>query len=115
MCVDASVPYSACLSIEDPVALLKTIIGHGEILTTKAAVRTIFKDAAYGAVTYEAVTQDIRTGPVIIPSPFKKATVFAPQREHRMLFVPRADIPQDTIIIKIPEPAKHFHEVFRGV
>jgi hypothetical protein len=42
MWVDAPEPYSACLKIEDPVGLLKTIMTQGKVLTTKTAVSTNF-------------------------------------------------------------------------
>jgi hypothetical protein len=113
MCVEAQVPYSACLNIEDPAVLLDAIMDQGEVLTTAANVRSIFKQAVHRPVMYKAVIQDIRTGPVIAPSPFQKAAIFAPQREHRMLFDPVADDAPDTIVIKIPHPENHFHEVFR--
>ena len=62
MWVDAPEPYSACLKIEDPVGLLKTIMTQGKVLTTKTAVSTNFA-AGWAKVAYEDVTQDIRTGP----------------------------------------------------
>jgi hypothetical protein len=114
MCIDAHDPYSACVAIDDPQALLNSIYA-GEILKTKAAVRTVFKEAGGAAVAYEAVTQDILAGPVIPPSPFKKAPHFAPQCEVRFVFGPASeDSLEDRIVIKLPDGQKHFSEVFRN-
>jgi hypothetical protein len=113
MCVDTPEPYSACLKIKDPEGLLNTIMTQGEVLTTKTAVSATFKAAGWAQVAYEDVTQDIRTGPAIAPSPFKKARRFASQCEYRFAFDPAVDAIPESIIIKISDTSKHFHEVFR--
>lgn len=113
MCVNAIEPYTACLAITDPGALLKAIMTQAEVLTTHAAVSTVFKDAGLGQVTYGEVEQDIRTGPAMAPSPFRKAFKFAPQQEHRLLFDPAVNDFPERIIVKLPNVARYFQEVFR--
>jgi hypothetical protein len=110
---DAIDPYTACLKINDPLALLEAIMTEGEILATHAAVSVIFKDAGLGPVSYGEVMQDISLGPVIAPSPLRKGPKFAPQREHRLLFGPAADDLPERIIVRLPNVARHFQEVFR--
>jgi hypothetical protein len=114
MCVEAAEPYSACLRINDPVALAKAILDQGEVLETKVPVSAIFEKTERGMVLYEDVTRHLGDGPVIVPSPFKKAPQFAPQREYRLAFSPAAKGLADRIFIKVPEPGKHFAEEFRS-
>jgi hypothetical protein len=115
MCVHARKPYDACLKVLDLKQLQRAIFERGRIRNLNCGVNEVFQPGLIGAVDYEIRARDIRQGPVIEPSPFKKAERFAAQSETRVLFVPKegAQIP-DRLIIELSEPDRLFEEVFRN-
>ena len=115
MCVDAEKPYDACLKIVDLVALRARIFEAGWILGLHRKVSEIFEPGVIQPIRYETRSRDIREGPVIETSPFKKAIRYKSQSEVRLLLIPKdgAQIPKEPLIIKVPEPASLFQEVFR--
>jgi hypothetical protein len=102
MCVNAKRPYDACLGIADLGMLQRTAFGHGRVRNLNCAVSDIFLPGLIRAVEYEPRSRDIRQGPVIEPSPFKKAERFGGQSEVRVLFVPKdgVGITEERLIIK---------------
>ena len=115
MCVEAEKPYDACLKIVDLSALRARIFEAGWVLGLDRKVRDIFEPGVIQPVRYEPRSRDISEGPVIEPSPFKKALRYKPQSEVRLLLNPKdgTPIPKEPLIIKIPDPASLFQEVFR--
>jgi hypothetical protein len=116
MCVNAERPYNACLRISNLAALQRRIFESGWLKDLNCKVSDVFRPGLIQAVKYEARSRDIREGGVIEPSPFKKAMKYNPQSEVRVLLIPKdqAQIPMEQLIIKIPEPASLFTEVFRN-
>jgi hypothetical protein len=115
MCVKAERPYNACLKIADMGALRERIFDTGRIRGLDCKVSDLFEPGLIQRVEYEDRTRDIREGPVVEPSPFKKETRFKSQSEVRLLLVPKstASIPRQELIIEIPDPRSLFEEVFR--
>jgi hypothetical protein len=115
MCVEAEKPYDACLKIVDLSALRARIFETGWVLGLNCEVSDIFEPGVMQPIRYESRSRDIREGPVIEPSPFKKALRYKPQSEVRLLLIPKdgAQIPKEPLIIKVPDPASLFEEVFR--
>jgi hypothetical protein len=115
MCVEAEKPYDACLKIVDLAELRARIFEAGRVLGLNRKVSDIFEPGVIQPVRYESRSRDIREGPVIEPSPFKKALRYKPQSEVRLLLIPKdeAQIPKEPLIIKVPDPASLFQEVFR--
>jgi hypothetical protein len=76
----------------------------------------LFEPGWIKPVEYEERTRDIREGPVIDPSPFKKDIRFKSQSEVRVLLVPKEgkEIPNQRLIIEIPNPRSLFTEVLRN-
>jgi hypothetical protein len=116
MCVNADPPYDACLRIADLGALRQRIFEAGRIRELDCKVSDLFEPGLIQQIEYEEGTRDIREGPVIEPSPFKKDVRFKHQSEVRILFVPKdgAEIPNKPLIIEIPDPKFIFKEVFRN-
>jgi hypothetical protein len=116
MCVNAEPPYDACLRIADLGALRQRIFQAGRIRELDCKVSDLFEPGLIQKIEYEERTRDIREGPVIEPSPFKKDIRFKHQSEVRILFVPKdgAEIPNRPLIIEIPDPQSLFKEVFRN-
>jgi hypothetical protein len=116
MCVDAEKPYDACLKIVDLVALRARIFGSGRIIGLICRVSDIFEPGVIQPVRYDSRSRDIREGPVIEPSPFKKDHRYRSQSEVRLLLIPKegAQIPHTSLVIKIPDPASLFEELFRN-
>ena len=115
MCINAKRPYDACLKVVDLGKLQRAMFDYGRVRDLDCQVNEIFLPGIIGAVEYESRSRDIRQGPVIDPSPFKKQERFKAQSEERALFVPKdgVRIPKERLIIEIPEPDSHFSEVFR--
>jgi len=115
MCVTVERPYNACLRIRDLGALRERIFLEGRIRDLGCKVSDLFEPGLIQQVEYEERTRDIREGPVIDPSPFKKDLRFKPQSEVRLLLVPKGgkEIPDRPLIIEIPDPQSLFAEVFR--
>jgi hypothetical protein len=114
MCVDAPVPYNACLRIKDEVALMKAIIEKGTLPEHgNIQARAFFTHGAIGRVEYKPLSRNIRSGPVIPPSPLAKDTRFASQSEIRIALFPAKEGLPRRIVIKIPDPSEHFELVFR--
>ncbi len=116
MCVTADRPYDACLRISDLAALRRRIIETGRILDYDCKVSDVFEPGLIQQVEYEERSRDIREGPVIEPSPFKKDVKFKSQSEVRMLLVPKdpKGISNKRLVIEIPDPRSLFEEVFRN-
>jgi hypothetical protein len=116
MCVNAERPYDACLKITDLGALRQKIFEAGRIRDLDCKVSDLFEPGLIQPVEYEERTRDIREGPVIDPSPFKKGIRFKAQFEVRLLLVPKEgkEIPNQRLIIEIPDPRSLFAEVFRN-
>jgi hypothetical protein len=116
MCVNAERRYNACLRIADLGALRERIFEAGRIRDLDCKVSDLFEPGLIYPVEYEERTRDIREGPVIDPSPFKKEVKFKPQSEVRLLLVPKEgkEIPNKWFIIEIPDPKSLFTEVFRN-
>jgi hypothetical protein len=116
MCVTAERPYDACLRVKDLGALRERIFEAGRIRDLGCKVSDLFEPGLIHQVEYEERTRDIREGPVIDPSPFKKDIRFKPQSEIRLLLVPKEgkEIPHPRLIIEIPDPQSLFAEVFRN-
>lgn len=113
MCVDAVERYDACLHINDHEALLKAIYKEGEILEIATPARVAFKAAGWAEVSYDEVERDITAGPVIPPSPFKKALRFASQCEYRYAFDPAMEGLPERIVVRVPNLGDYFKVVFR--
>jgi hypothetical protein len=115
MCVEAEKPYDACLKIVELAALRARIFEAGWVLGLNRKVSDIFEPGVIQPVRYESRSRDIREGPVIEPSAFKKALRYKPQSEVRLLLIPKdeAQIPKEPLIIKVPDPESLFQEVFR--
>jgi hypothetical protein len=115
MCVNAEGPYDACLRITDLGALRRRIIEAGRIRDLDCKVIDLFEPGWIQPVEYEERSRDIREGPVIDPSPFKKDIRFKSQSEVRLLLVPKEgkEVPNQRLIIEIPDPQSLFTEVFR--
>jgi hypothetical protein len=116
MCVNAERPYDACIQIRDLGALRDRIFEVGRIRGLDCKVSDLFEPGFIHPVEYEERTRDIREGPVIGPSPFKKDIRFKSQSEVRLLLVPKEgrEIPNQRLIIEIPAPQSLFEEVFRN-
>ena len=116
MCVNAERLYDACLRITDLGALRQRIFEAGRIRDLDCKVSDLFEPGLIQRIEYEERTRDIREGPVIKPSPFKKDMRFKSQSEVRLLLVPKdgAEIPNKRLIIEIPDPQSLFKEVFRN-
>jgi hypothetical protein len=82
---------------------------------TSCKVRDIFAMATVNLVEYDVRSRDIREGPAIEPSPFKKNLRFKDQAEFRVVFIPRPEtkISHKRLIIEIPREISPFEEVFR--
>jgi hypothetical protein len=115
MCVDADPPYDACLRITDLGALRRRIVEAGQIRDLDCRVSDLFEPGWIQPVEYEERSRDIRDGPVIDPSPFKKDIRFKSQSEVRLLLVPKEgkEIPNQRLIVEIPDPQSLFTELFR--
>jgi hypothetical protein len=115
MCVNTERPYDACLRISNLGALRERIFEAGKIRDLGCKVSDLFEPGLIQLVEYEERSRDIREGPVIDPSPFKKDLRFKPQAEVRLLLVPKEgkEIPDRPLIIEIPDPQSLFTEVFR--
>lgn len=115
MCLESSQRYDACIRIIDPGALAQAICDTGETMDG-TQFRTLFAMIRHEPVRYEPVAQNILTGNVIPPSPFRKAPHFAEQSEERLVFVPVREAPAlaDRITLRLPNPSNYFEEVFRG-
>ena len=116
ICVNAERPYDACLRIRDLGALRERIFEAGRIPDLGCKVSDLFEPGLIQLVEYEERSRDIREGPVIDPSPFKKDLRFKPQSEVRLLLVRKEgkEIPDRPLIIEIPDPQSLFTEVFRN-
>jgi hypothetical protein len=116
MCVTAERPYDACLRVKDLGALRERIFEAGRIRDLGCKVSDLFEPGLIHQVEYEERTRDIREGPVMDPSPFKKDIRFKSQSEIRLLLVPKEgkEIPHPRLIIEIPDPQSLFTEVFRN-
>jgi hypothetical protein len=79
MCVNAERRYDACLRIRDLGALRERIFKAGRIRDLDCKVSDLFEPGLIHPVEYEGRTRDIREGPVIDPSPFKKDVRFKSQ------------------------------------
>ena len=115
MYVNAKRPYDACLKVAD-LAMLQLMAFKGRVRDLNRAVSDIFLPGLIQAVEYEPRSRDIRQGPVLEPSPFKKAESFVGQSEVRVLFVPKEDtqIAAERLFIELPNAASVFEEVFRN-
>ncbi len=116
MCVKSERPYDACLRVSDLGELQRKIFERGRIRELNCGVGEVFLPDLIQAVEYEPRSRDIRQGPVIEPSPFKKDEKFKGQAEVRVLFVPKeqVQIPKERLIIEIPQLNSLFEEVFRN-
>jgi hypothetical protein len=116
MCVNSQRPYDACLRIRDLGALRERIFEAGRIRGLDCKVSDLFEPGLIYPVEYEERTRDVREGPIIDPSPFKKEISFKPQSEVRLLLVPKEgkEMPNQWLIVEIPDPQSLFTEVFRN-
>jgi hypothetical protein len=116
MCVKSKRPYDACLRVPDLGELQRKIFERGRIRDLNCGVNEVFLPGLIQAVEYEPRSRDIRKGPVIEPSPFKKDEKFKGQAEVRVLFVPKeqVQVSEERLIIEIPELTSLFEEVFRN-
>jgi len=116
MCVDAEKPYDACLKIVDLAELRARIFETGWILGLNRKVSDVFEPGIVQPVRYGSRSRDIREGPVIVPSPFKKGLRYEAQSEVRLLLIPKneAQTPKEPLIIRVSDPASIFKEVFRN-
>jgi hypothetical protein len=115
MCTKGNEPYDACLKIENIEGLQQRIFASGRICGMNCAVGDLFLPGLIGAVVYEPRSLDIREGPGLEPSPFKKGERFRGQSEVRMLFVPKdsVSIPDERLKIEIQRPTEFFTEMFK--
>ena len=109
-------PMMHALRIRDLGALRERIFEAGRIPDLGCKVSDLFEPGLIQLVEYEERSRDIREGPVIDPSPFKKDLRFKPQSEVRLLLVRKEgkEIPDRPLIIEIPDPQSLFTEVFRN-
>lgn len=116
MCVKSKRLYDACLRCLDLGGLQRKMFEHGRIRDLNCGVSEIFMPGLIQALEYEPRSRDIKQGPVIEPSPFKKDTKFKGQAEVRVLFVPKeqVQVSEERLTIEIPEPTSLFEEVFRN-
>jgi hypothetical protein len=104
MCVKSKRPYDACLRVPDLGGLQRKIFECGRIRDLNCGVNEVFLPGLIQVVEYEPRSRDIRQGPVIEPSPFKKDEKFKEQAEVRVLFVPKEQVQlsEERLIIEIP-------------
>jgi hypothetical protein len=116
MCVNSKRHYDACLRVHDLEGLQREILECGRIRNLDCAVGDIFWAGLIKPVEYEPRSRDIREGPAIQPSPFKKSEKFVAQSEVRVLFVPKEgkQISEQRLIIEMPRPTTFFIEEFRS-
>jgi hypothetical protein len=115
LCVKARKPYDACLEIISVVELKKAVLQHGWIRVLNRKVADVFSLSVVREIEYENRSRDIKDGPVIEPSPFKKDPSHKAQSEVRMLLVPKEGelVNYNELIIELRNPARLFKEQFR--
>jgi hypothetical protein len=108
--------YDACLRITDLESLQREIFESGRIRELDCGISDVFLRGLIQPVKYEPRSRDIREGPVMEPSPFKKAERFKGQSEVRILFEPNEgnQIAEQKLTIEIPKPTEFFAEMFRN-
>jgi hypothetical protein len=116
MCVNAPLPYDACLMIKNRTELGRACFVEGIIKNLgDRRVREVFEQLVLRPVEYLPRSIDVTEGKAMAPDPFKKGERFRPQSEERLVFVPRdsESIAEQRLIVAIPDPAALFEVVFR--
>jgi hypothetical protein len=113
MCVNSKRVYDACLRVGDLEQLRFHIFQTGRVRELGCMVADAFQPGLIQAVEYEPRSRDVRDGPAIEPSPFKKDDRFKCQSEVRLLLVPTSEHSEKRLTIEIADPAKFFREEFR--
>jgi hypothetical protein len=100
--------YDACIEIP-AMAQFTTLLRSSWVVSTAAhldgkPVGALFGGLTHRAVEYRNLSNDYGVDPVVSADPFLKRTMYAGQREYRVLFVPlpKSTLTSDFISVQIP-------------
>lgn len=104
--------YNACLKIRSLHRLRRRLFDTGWISELDCHFSDIFDQGVSGIVQYELRSRPLLEGPMLDPSPFKKAVHFQDQCEAQIYFVPKSgNVSPDRLIVRIDDPRSIFEEI----